>query len=431
MRYTYKYNSYMRSIHKKITRFLRLLGPGFITGASDDDPSGIATYTQAGAAFGTGQLWTAAFSFPFMAIVQEMCGRIAVVTGKGIAKLIVEHYSKVFLWLCIILLLIANTINIAADIGAMAQAVQLGFGGVFWVYIVGITAITLALQIYIPYKLYARFLKYLTLSLLAYVAVAFITTSAWSDVLKEAITPHIIFSKEYFLGIVAILGTTISPYLFFWQADQEREEEIEHGTLHVKNNSAPVITPQTIRALRIDTTFGMFISNAIMFFIIASAAGTLHIAGITSIETAADAAAALAPLSGQFASWLFIFGIIGTGLLAIPILSASASYAISEAIGYKTGLYLKFSHARGFYSLIIAITICGALLTILPIAPFRLLYTAAALNGVIAVPLLVMILIIANNRSIMGTYRNGFFSNALGIAITAIMAASVIALLYF
>ncbi|MEN9341983.1 MAG: hypothetical protein RIQ54_239 [Candidatus Parcubacteria bacterium] len=414
---------------KKIQQVLKRFGPGIITGASDDDPSGIGTYTQAGALFGIRTLWTAPFSFPFMAAIQEISGRIGIVTGKGIASIIRIHYSKKILLTCVMLLFVANTINIAADIGAMAQSLQLVMGGNFWMFITAITAVTLFLQIHIPYKRYASILKYLTLSLLAYVAVAYITITDWKAILEAARTITIEPTRQYAAIIIAILGTTISPYLFFWQADEEREEEIAHKVLKVTRNEPPHITTRAIQAMRLDTIAGMFASNLIMFFIIAAAATTLHVNGITDIQTAKEAARALKPIAGPFAAILFSLGIVGTGLLAIPVLSASTGYAIAEAGGYKTGLYLKFKHAKVFYGIIIATTVIGALLNSLPIPPFTMLYVAATINGIVAVPIMIMMLAIANNKNIMGQYTSGILSNTLATTITIIMTTATIAMI--
>ncbi len=413
---------------RHIKQILKRFGPGIITGASDDDPSGIGTYTQAGALFGIRTLWTAPFSFPFMAAIQEISGRIGIVTGQGIASIIKKYYSKKILWACVSLLFVANTINIAADIGAMAQSLQLVFGGNFWIFICIITAITLFLQIHIPYKQYASILKYLTLSLIAYVAVAYITITDWGAILNATRTITIEPTRQYAAIVIAILGTTISPYLFFWQADEEREEEIAHKMLKVTRNEPPHITNRTIQTMRLDTIAGMFASNLIMFFIIAAAAMTLHVNGITAIQTAEEAAQALRPIAGSSAAILFSLGIVGTGFLAIPVLSASAGYAIAEAGGFKTGLYLKFKHAKIFYSIIIATTIIGALLNGLPIPPFTMLYGAAIINGIVAVPVMIMMLMIANNKNIMGQYTSGIISNVLATTITVIMTTAAIAM---
>lgn len=406
-----------------------MFGPGFITGASDDDPSGIATYSQTGAQFGYNQTWVALFSFPFMAVIQEMCGRIGMVTGKGLAAVIKEHYTRRILYGAIFLLFLANTINIGADLGAMASAGQLLLGLPFIFWLLLITAITLFLEIFISYPTYAKILKYLTLSLFAYVITAFVVKQDWSRVGYTTFVPAFSFSREYLLNIVALLGTTISPYLFFWQANEEVEEEIAHHKLTASGEGAPLVNKGDIRNMRLDTIVGMLFSNLIMFFIIVTTASTLGTMGITEIESAADAAAALRPLAGNLAYLLFAAGIIGTGLLAVPILAGSASYALSETFNLKAGLSKKPSQAIGFYSIIAAATVIGLLVNFSPIPPFKMLYYTAILNGICAPPLMVLIMLIGNNKKIMGKYSNSRPSNILGWLITVIMFCAGLALL--
>ena len=406
----------------QLKKILKILGPGFITGASDDDPSGIGTYAQTGALFGHQQLWTALFSFPLMAAIQEMCGRIGLVTGKGLAGVIKKNYSKWLLYFCISLLILANTINIGADIGAMASAGQLLLGLPFFFLIVGITTLTLLLQIFIPYHFYARYLKYLTFSLLAYIVAAFVIKEDWTSILHATLVPAILLSKEFLWNIVAIFGTTISPYLFFWQASEEVEEEVEKKELRSMGAGVPQFNHQDIKNLRLDTIVGMLFSNIIMFFIIITTGSTLFVHGIHNIQTASQAAEALRPLAGNFAYILFSLGIIGTGLLAVPILAGSASYALSETLGFKEGLYRKFRQARGFYGIIILVTLMGVFVNFLGIPPFKLLYYTDILNGLCAPFLLFMILHITNNQKIMGAYTNGKLSNSLGWIITLFMS---------
>lgn len=412
---------------QKIKKFFSLLGPGFITGASDDDPSGIATYSQTGAQFGYNQTWVALFSFPFMVVIQEMCGRIGMVTGKGLAAVIKQHYSRRILYGAIFLLFLANTINIGADLGAMASAGQLllGLPFVFWLLL--ITAVTLFLEIFISYPTYAKILKYLTLSLFAYVIAAFVVQQDWSKVAYTTFIPTFSFSKEYMLNIVALLGTTISPYLFFWQADEEVEEEIAGNK--IGRSGVPKINKGDIRNMRMDTMLGMLFSNLIMFFIIVTTASTLGAAGITEIETASDAAAALQPLAGNLAYLLFAAGIIGTGLLAVPILAGSASYAVSETFDLKTGLGKKPRQAKAFYAIIAIATIIGLLVNFSPVPPFKMLYYTAVFNGIAAPPLMVLIMLTGNNKKIMGDYINSKASNLLGWIITAVMFCAAVALL--
>lgn len=413
-----------------VQTFFKRLGPGFITGAADDDPSGIATYSQTGAQFGYNQLWVVLFSFPFMICIQEMCGRIGMVTGNGLAGVIRNHYSKKVLSVAVLLLLIANIVNIGADLGAMASAAELLFHIPFIVLLFGMTLITLVLEICVSYPHYARFLKYLTLSLFAYVAVTFFVKQDWEIILFSTFIPTISFSKEYLLNIVALLGTTISPYLFFWQADEEVEEEIAVGKIKDIGVGKPKVTNKEVKRMRVDTLAGMFFSNLIMFFIIATTASTLGAHGITNIETATQAAEALRPFAGDFTSFLFALGIIGTGLLAVPILAGSASYAVAEAVGWRGSLYLKFKEAHGFYGVITLATLVGVLVNFFGIPPFKMLYYTAVLNGVIAPPLIILILLISNNKKIMGTRTNSSISNILGSCTAAIMICAVALLIF-
>lgn len=417
-----KEDSFLRRLYKSF-------GPGFITGAADDDPSGIGTYSQTGAQFGFSQLWTAPFSFPFMLAVQEMCGRIGLVTGQGLASVIKTHYSKKVLWAAVIVLLITNTINIGADLGAMAAALQLIVPGSFIFLLLTITSFMLVVEIIVPYPTYARFLKYLAISLLAYVATALLIKQDWSHVAYATLVPHIELSKSYLLNIAAILGTTISPYLFFWQADEEVEEEIATHKVKDMNTGAPLVQKSDITRMRWSTTMGMFFSQLIMFFIVLTVGATLYTNGIHTIETAQDAALALRPFAGDLAFFLFAIGIVGTGLLAVPVLAGSAAYALAETFGWEEGLGKKYSQAPGFYGIIIVATLVGLLVNLSPIGPMQMLYYSAVLNGLLAPPLLILILLISNNKKILGTHTNGRLSNVLGIAITLIMGAVAVALL--
>lgn len=416
-------------LKQKIKKTLKGIGPGFITGASDDDPSGIATYSQTGAQFGLSQMWTALFSLPFMIVIQEMCGRIGLITGKGLSGTIREHYSKKILYTVVALLLISNTITIGADLGAMAAAVELITPFSFTLLLLLITVFTLILEIFVSYRTYAKVLKYFALSLLAYIATAFVVKMHWGQVLIATIIPHATWSKEYLLNIVALLGTTISPYLFFWQANEEVEERILNHTrrgVGLQNSKESI---QELKKMRLDTGFGMIFSNVITFFIMATAAATLGLHGITDISTAADAATALQPLAGKFASSLFAIGIIGTGLLAVPVLAGSASYAIAETFNWKLGLYKKLSQAHGFYGVITIATVCGLAINYVGIPPFKMLYYAAVLNGLLAPPVMLIILRISGNRKIMGEHTNSRFSTIMGYVITAIMSVVGLALL--
>lgn len=416
----------------KLRSWWRALGPGLVTGAADDDPSGIATYSQTGALFGFGQLWVMLFSFPFMTVIQEMCGRIGMVTGDGLAGIIRKRYSKTVLGFAMILLLLANTINIGADLGAMTASLLLLIPLPFAPTLLAIACMSVLVQIVVPYPLYAKFLKVAAFSLLAYVVTVFLVKLDWVAVLQSTLIPHITISKEYALNIAALLGTTISPYLFFWQADEEVEEEIEQHKLTDAGEGTPVVRDSEIRQMRIDTTVGMFFSNLIAFFIIITVAVTLGASGVREIATAADAASALRPVAGDFAFLLFAIGIIGTGMLAIPILAGSAGYAVAEGFGWKVGLGKRFGQARGFYLVIAAITIVGVLVNFVGIDPIRMLYYSAMLNGVLAPPLMIIILMIGNDERIMGSRRNSTLSNVLALIITAVMViVGIVALLTF
>ncbi len=411
---------------KRLKKLFAALGPGFITGASDDDPSGIATYSQTGAMFGYSQLWTALFSFPFMTVIQEMCGRIGLVTGKGLSGVIRKYYSKPFLYAAVAILLVANTVNIGADLGAMASATSMVTGIRFEALLFFMTAATLLLEVFVSYTVYSKYLKYLAFSLLAYVVTVFVIRQDWGHIAWSTLVPHVVFTKGYILNLVAILGTTISPYLFFWQADEEVEEEVAHHKIRAMGLGKPHVTKGDIRSMRWDTALGMLFSNLIMMFIIITTASTLNPLGIRNIDTATQAASALRPVAGNFASLVFAIGIIGTGLLTVPILAGSASYAIAEAFKWKVGLYRKFQQAHGFYGIISIATMLGLLINFVHIPPFKMLYYTAVLNGICAPPLLIFILLIANNKEIMGKYTNTWISNVLGILITLLMAVAAI-----
>ncbi|MCL4353062.1 divalent metal cation transporter [Patescibacteria group bacterium] len=414
---------------KKIKKFLRILGPGFITGASDDDPSGIATYSQTGAIFGFSQAWLALFSLPFMIVMQEISGRIGLVTGKGLAAVLRNYYPKKVLYLVVSLLFLANTINIGADLGAMAQASQGIIHAPFVVLLLIMVFATLFLEVFVSYKTYAKYLTYLCFVLLSYVASVFFISLNLRQVVSSIFVPHIIFERTYILNIVAVLGTTISPYLFFWQASEEVEEEVSHHKLLRMGYGRPKVTAKDILRLKTDTVIGMFFSNLVMWFIIIATGATIFTHGGRPIETAYDAALALRPFAGDLSFLLFAVGIIGTGLLAVPILAGSASYAVSEAFGWQEGLYRKLRSAHGFYAVIIIATLVGILINFLGIGPIVALYYTAVINGIIAPPLMVVLLLISNNRKIMGEKRNTLITNAIGVAAAVIMSISVVILL--
>ncbi|MFE3060842.1 NRAMP family divalent metal transporter [Nocardia sp. NPDC059239] len=408
----------------------RLLGPGFVTGSSDDDPSGIQTYSQTGAQFGYSQLWLAAWAYPFMVVIQEICGRIGMVTGRGLAAVLHEHYSRRVLFVAVSLLMIANTINVGADLGAMAATGQMLVHIPFLCWLAVIVGISLALQIFVPYPAYARFLKYACLSLLAYVVAAFVVHHPWwPTVTLSAIIPHVEWSPDYVLNLVAVLGTTITPYCFFWQADQEAEEDFARGRMKFYGKGIPEIQDGDIRDMRTDTLVGMGFSNVVQFFIVLTCASTLHQAGIFAVDTPQQAAASLRPLAGDFTFLLFAVGIIGVGFLAVPTLTGSASYALSEAMGWKAGLSYTFREARAFYIVIALATLVGVGLNFVGIPPFRMLYYAAAVNGVLAPPLMALIMLIGRNRSIMGEHVNSRHANIMGWAIVMIMGVCALALL--
>ncbi len=410
--------------NKKSSLWNRLknsFGPGVITGIADDDPSGIATYAQTGAMFGLSQLWLALFSFPFMTAIQEMCGRIGMVTGKGLAGVIKIYYSKKILAVAVLLLAIANIVNIGADLGAMASSLQLIFPIPFWSSLIFLTVITILAEVFVAYPNYVKFLKYLALTVFAYVLAALVVKQDWHTIVLSTIIPHIEFSNAYILNIIAMLGTTISPYLFFWQSDEEVEEEIIHKKIRAMGKGVPKIAISDVAQMRSDTMFGMLISNLITFFIIITSAKTFGTLGIHEVTSAAQVASSLEPIAGHFAALLFTIAILGTGLLAVPVLAGSAAYAIAEALNWEEGLSKRFSQAKGFYLVIIVATIVGVLINMLNVSPITMLYYAAALNGLLAPPLMFLILLIGNNKKILGNFTNGKLSNILGITITVAM----------
>jgi len=425
----------MEVLWHKTKRFFARLGPGLVTGAADDDPSGIATYSQSGAAFGFVLAWFLLFTLPLMTIVQEMAGRIGLVTGKGLAQVIRENYSRWKLYVAVFLLIFANVVNIGADIGAMAASARLLIKLPFvWWTLFFTTAIVL-LELLIPYKKYAKILKWLCLSLFAYVITTFIVSMPWSTVARATFVPHFKLNRDFIALFVALLGTTISPYLFFWEPSQETEEEIVHRW-RKPTSELVALSDRKIKRFRLDNFMGMFISELVAFFILITAAATLHVQGILNIQTADQAAHALEPLvrtfphAGLVAELLFAIGIIGTGLLAIPVLAGSASYALSEAIGLEEGLFRKVRRAKGFYGIIAGATLGGLLINFVGISPIRALVYAAIINGVLAVPLIFIIMRIGNNPSIMGRYRNGWVANIIGWLTFAVMLAAAIGLIF-
>lgn len=403
------------------------LGPGLITGAADDDPSGIATYSQAGAQFGLNMLWTVLFTYPLMVGIQVVSARIGRVSGHGLATNIRLHYPAWLLYGVVSLLLIANTINIAADVAAMGQALTLIIGGPARVYAISFGVLSLLLQLFIPYRSYVRILKWLTLALLAYVATVFVVQVPWSQVLLRALVPQISWTPAFITTVVAVFGTTISPYLFFWQASQEVEEQLADP--HAKSLiEAPQYAEANLRRIKIDTYIGMGFSNLVAFFIILTTAVTLNLHGVTDIQTSAQAALALRPIAGEFAFMLFSFGIIGTGLLAIPVLAGSSAYAMAGAFKWKNSLERKPMEAKHFYGIIAVSTLIGVALDFTPIDPIKALYWSAVINGVISVPIMVVMMLMAVRPEIMGKFVITTRLKALGWLATLMMVAAVLAM---
>ena len=407
---------------------LSKLGPGLITGVADDDPSGIATYSQAGAQFGLNMLWTMPLAFPMMAAVQSMCANLGRVTGKGLAANIKVAFSPIVLQIVVLLLLIANTLNIAADLAAMGEVVELVSGVnrhlMTAIFVFG----TLALQLFVPYHRYVYFLKWLTLSLLAYAAVLFTVHIPWEQVALRTVWPTFTPNATAAAVVVALFGTTISPYLFFWQTSEEVEDmQIKPRDESLKQD--PRKAKKELRRIRWDTWSGMLYSNITAYFIILATAVTLNVAGVTDINTAAQAASALRPLAGEFAYLLFAFGILGVGLIGVPVLAGSGAYALSEAMGWHEGLERKVRDARGFYG-IIAISVLVALaIQYSPISPMKALFWSAVINGVVAVPLVVVIILLVSKKSVMGDFTVSRPLAFLGWITAAVMGAAAVAML--
>ncbi len=404
----------------------KCLGPGLITGAADDDPSGVGTYSVTGAQFGYTLLWLIPVCLPMMIAVQEMCGRIGVITGKGLAAVVKQYYPKWLLYGSVLLLIAANVTNIYADLNVMAASALMLFHGTFHFWLALIVVAIIALQILVPYRWYVSILKWLCLALVAYVVVALMpgVHNDWGQIVRHLVVPSWSWKPQFILTVVGFLGTTISPYLFFWQAGEEVEEEIAEGKADAPGHRTVRASAEEIRTLRADTVIGMVASQAVTFFIVICTAATLHAKGITDINTAQDAALALKPL-GPAAYWLFTLGILGTGLLAIPTLAGSIAYAVAETGGWRYGLYRRFHRAKAFYLTIAAAVVAGYLLNFVhSISPVKALLYSAALNGVISPPLIVVLLLICNNRRIVGDQCNGWLSNAIGWITVAFMGAA-------
>jgi NRAMP (natural resistance-associated macrophage protein)-like metal ion transporter len=404
---------------------LGLLGPGLITGASDDDPSGIATYSQAGAQFGYSLTWVMLFTWPLMAAIQEISARIGRVTGKGIAANLREHYSPLLLRAMVGLLLVANFINLGADLGAMGDALRLVIGGPSGAYVILFAAFCAVLEIYSSYRRYVRLLKWMTLSLFAYVATVLVIHVPWGEVVYNTLIPHLSWQQDYIVVVVAVLGTTISPYLFFWQASEEAEDERINTHEHPLTE-APQEARAAIRRIEFDTYLGMGFSNLIAFFIIVTTAATLNVHGITDVQTSEQAAQALRPIAGDFAFFVFALGILGTGLLAIPVLAGSAAYALAEAMAWPSGLSRLPRDAKGFYATIVGGTLIGVAINFVNIDPMKALFWTAVINGVVAVPLMVLMMFMTMRRDVMGDFTLPRALWMVGWLSTAVMALAVL-----
>lgn len=399
------------------------LGPGLTTGASDDDPSGIASYSQVGAQYGFKFLWLAAFTFPLMAVVQEMCARIGLVTGRGLASNIKQLFSPRVLYISTILLFAANTFNIGADLGAMAAGIKLLLPhSSTALLVIGFSILMLLLQIFTPYARYAKYLKWLALVLLSYILSAILAHLDWGTVLKHAFIPSIGFTKDQLLLVCAVLGTTISPYLFFWQTSQEVEEEIVQGKTTIALRQGT--DKQSVKNMRVDVWSGMFLSNIVFFFIVAACGGILYPHGITNIASAADAAKALEPFAGSATPLLFAIGIIGTGLLAIPVLAGSSSYAIAESLHKPSSLGKKLNQAKVFYGMIIISMLVGLSMNFIGINPIKALIYSAVANGIVAPVVLVLIVLISSNKRVMGEWVNRPITKFIGWSATIVMIAA-------
>ncbi|ANE52192.1 NRAMP family divalent metal transporter [Flavisolibacter tropicus] len=415
----------MNGKQNKVLQFFKKLGPGLVTGASDDDPSGIATYSQAGAKFGINTLWTALITFPLMAAVQEMCARIGLVTSQGLASNIRNHYPKWVMYVMILFTFPATILNIGADIAGMGAVANLLIPAIpSYYFTVGFTVALMVLIIYLPYQKIAAVLKYLCAFLLLYLIVPFLSKQNWSDIAKHTFIPTIRFDKEFISILVAILGTTISPYLFFWQATMVAED-VNHKKRRL------VVNKKVITDLDIDVDMGMFFSNVVMFFIILATGTVLYNGGIRQIDTVEQAAKALEPLAGQFSYLLFAFGVMGTGFLAIPVLSGSLSYILSETFKWNGGLDKKFYQAKPFYLVVIFSLLIGLAINYIGISPIKALIYTAILYGVTSPVLIAVILHIGNNKKVMGEFANRKWSNILGFAALILMTISAIMLLYY
>lgn len=410
-----------------IKRFLKTLGPGLITGAADDDPSGIATYSIAGASLGFATLWTALVTLPLMSVVQFLCAKIGMVSGIGLAGVLRRHYSRWLLYPAVFLLLAANTLNAGTDIGAIAAAINLFLPVPIAFMIVPIALLIIAMQFWGSYRLITRVFKWLTLALFAYIGAAFLAKPNWREVFKATFVPQFSLDKTYLMTLVAILGTTISPYLFFWQASQEVEEEISMGRKTLEEREGATFAE--LKTALLDTNVGMFVCNLVFYFVIVAAAATLHANGKNDIQSATDAARALEPLAGSGAKYLFAAGLIGVGFLAVPVLTGSAAYAVAETFGWECKLDDKPREAKHFYAVIAASTLIGMLINFVGINPMSALFWTAVINGLVSPPLLVVIMLVSNNKKVMGDKVNGVGTNIVGWAAAVVMFAAAIGML--
>ena len=412
----------------KRSRIFRALGPGLITGAADDDPSGIATYSQAGAQFGFAITWTLLLTYPLMAVIQEISARIGRTTGKGIAANIREHYPNAILQCIVFLLVIANTINIGADLGAMADALRLLIGGPTFLYVFMFGIFCASLEVLVPYSRYVSFLKWLTFALFAYFGTAIAVKVPWLEAARGFFIPTLSSDAAFWTVVVAIFGTTISPYLFFWQASQE-VEEIKNVKARKPLAKSPEQGADAIARIKVDTYIGMAFSNLVALAIIFTTAATLHAAGTTDIQTSSQAAEALKPIAGPFAFAIFAMGVIGTGLLAIPVLAGSAAYAIGEALKWPTGLDRKPKKAQAFYGTIVAATLSGIAITLSPLDPIKALFWSAVVNGLVAVPVMTIMMFMSSNKKVMGKYAVKGILRTVGWLATGVMAADAIVMI--
>ena len=402
-----------------------IMGPGLIAGASDDDPSGIATYSQAGAQFGYTMGWTLLLTFPLMCAIQMISAQIGRVTGRGLAGNMRRHFPAPLLYVLVGLLVVANTINIGADLGAMAAALRLLFDAPLVIYIIAFAVVTVLLEVFMRYSRYASVLRWLTLSLFAYVGTVVVLGVPWGTVAKNLVLPHISLASNYLTVVVAVFGTTISPYLFFWQAGEEVEDEKEDRNARPLIK-APLQAPKQLARIQLDTIVGMGFSNIIALFIMLTTAATLNAHGVKDIETSAQAAEALRPIAGEFAFTIFALGIIGTGLLALPVLAGSAAYAVGEALHWRVGLAQRPGRARAFYGTIAAATVVGAALNFTGLDPIKALFWSAVINGVAAVPIMGMIMVMGSRHAVMGQFTLKPLLKTLGWLATLVMTAAAV-----